>query len=215
MKKYIYHGSVDIIEQPAYGKGKLYNDYGQGFYCTENEELAKEWACTEGVDGYINLYEIDISELSVLNLSDEKYTILHWLTLLINHRDIRFSNPISKRSALWLNKNYYLDAQKYDIITGYRADDSYFSFARAFLSNQISLQQLEYALKPGKLGEQIVMKSPKAFGRMKFILADTVDNTIYYAKRRKRDEEARSLYLQEIDKLDAEGIYIQDLMRKG
>ena len=40
----IYHGSKDIIKIPLYGYGKKYNDYGLGFYCTENIELAKEWA---------------------------------------------------------------------------------------------------------------------------------------------------------------------------
>ena len=31
----LYHGSVDVIEKPEFGKGKKYNDYGLGFYCTE------------------------------------------------------------------------------------------------------------------------------------------------------------------------------------
>lgn len=39
----IYHGSKDKIEKPLYGKGKLHNDYGQGFYCTQDIEMAKEW----------------------------------------------------------------------------------------------------------------------------------------------------------------------------
>ncbi len=47
----LYHGSVEKIEKPVYGKGKKYNDYGLGFYCTEHIELAKEWSCNEGVDG--------------------------------------------------------------------------------------------------------------------------------------------------------------------
>ena len=60
MKKLtIFHGSPEIIEKPQFGKGKTYNDYGRGFYCTEHIELAKEWACTEDVDGFVNKYEID------------------------------------------------------------------------------------------------------------------------------------------------------------
>ena len=51
-KLILFHGSSNIVGQPVYGKGKKYNDYGQGFYCTRHIELAKEWACTEGVDGY-------------------------------------------------------------------------------------------------------------------------------------------------------------------
>ena len=43
MKKTVYHGSDHIIERPKYGYGKIYNDYGVGFYCTENQNMAKEW----------------------------------------------------------------------------------------------------------------------------------------------------------------------------
>lgn len=85
----IFHGSPEIREKPVYGLGKKYNDYGQGFYCTQNIELAKEWACTEGKDGYVNQYEIDLDALSILNLSDDEYTILHWLALLVAYRRIR------------------------------------------------------------------------------------------------------------------------------
>ena len=53
----IYHGSSEIVKQPVYGKGKPYNDYGIGFYCTEHLELAKEWACTKNIDGFVNEYE--------------------------------------------------------------------------------------------------------------------------------------------------------------
>ena len=48
----LYHGSTEIVKNPLYGNGKMYNDYGQGFYCTEEIELAKEWACTEDSDDY-------------------------------------------------------------------------------------------------------------------------------------------------------------------
>ena len=39
----IYHGSQKLIQQPVYGAGNVRNDYGLGFYCTENVDLAKEW----------------------------------------------------------------------------------------------------------------------------------------------------------------------------
>ena len=62
MSKFVlYHGSNKKIEKPIFGKGKVYNDYGQGFYCTEHIELAKEWSCNEGVDGFSNEYELDMS----------------------------------------------------------------------------------------------------------------------------------------------------------
>ena len=49
-----------------------------------------------------------------------------------------------------------------DLVIGYRADDSYFSFVKDFLNNRISLAQLQQALKLGTVGEQIVIKSQRA-----------------------------------------------------
>ena len=54
----IYHGSKDIIKQPEYGKGKPHNDYGLGFYCSEDIEMAKEWSCVEDHDGFANAQSI-------------------------------------------------------------------------------------------------------------------------------------------------------------
>lgn len=32
----IYHGSVNVVERPLFGAGKIHNDYGRGFYCKED-----------------------------------------------------------------------------------------------------------------------------------------------------------------------------------
>ena len=42
----LFHGSEFKIEKPHVGGGKITNDYGSGFYCTESEDLACEWAVT-------------------------------------------------------------------------------------------------------------------------------------------------------------------------
>ena len=42
---------------------------------------------------------------------------------------------------------------------GYRADDSYFSFASDFINGAISYRQLCNAMCLGKLGQQFVLKS--------------------------------------------------------
>lgn len=210
----LYHGSNKKIEKPLFGKGKVYNDYGQGFYCTEHIELAKEWSCNEGVDGFANKYELDTSDLKILNLSSEEYTILHWLALLVENRRFRVSTPIMRRGIQWLKSNFLVDISEYDLIIGYRADDSYFSFARAFISNEISLSQLSYAMKLGKLGEQYVLKSEKAFNQLTFKSAELADNTIYYARRKMRDDEARNNFLSELEKEDAGGIYMRDIIKE-
>lgn len=96
-----------------------------------------------------------------------------------------------------------------------RADDSYFSFARAFISNEISLSQLNYAMRLGKLGEQYVLKSEKAFQQIEFKTAELADNTIYYARRKIRDDEARNSFFAELEKEDLNGIYMRDIIREG
>ena len=78
MTKKIYHGSDHIIERPQYGVGKKNNDYGLGFYCTGELDMAKEWAVDFERDGYANCYEIDCSTLKILDLNDEQYCILHF-----------------------------------------------------------------------------------------------------------------------------------------
>lgn len=211
----LYHGSPEIIEHPEYGKGKAYNDYGKGFYCTEHIELAKEWACSEGVDGYANKYEIETDGLSILNLSAPEFTILNWLALLMLHRKGRMSTPLAVRGRDYLIENFLPKFEEYDAIVGYRADDSYFSFARSFVLNEISLKQLGYAMRLGKLGEQFVLKSKKAFDAIKFIDYTVADNSIYYYKRKARDDEARAAYCKELENEDLDGIFMRDIIREA
>lgn len=213
-KLILYHGSTEIIEKPVFGKGKAYNDYGQGFYCTEHLELAKEWACNENVDGYANRYEIETDGLNILKLSSDQYTILNWLALLMLHRQGRLSTPVSRRGRDYLIEHFLPDFEGYDAIIGYRADDSYFSFARSFVSNEISLRQLALAMKLGKLGEQFVLKSEKAFEAIRFLDYTVADNTIYYAKRKARDDEARLAYQREFEIEDLNGIFMRDIIRE-
>lgn len=212
-KLILYHGSSEIVRKPLYGTGRMHNDYGQGFYCTESLELAKEWACTENSNGYANEYELITDNLKILNLSDEKYNILHWLALLLDNRIIKVTTPIMKNSIEWLINNYYINVSEYDVIIGYRADDSYFAFARAFINNQISLKQLSYAMHLGKLGEQVVIKSEKAFDCIRFVDCFEADNLEYYIKRKKRDDDARIAFLKEMENEDKEGIYMRDILR--
>lgn len=56
----IFHGSEKIIETSISGQGKKNNDFGLGFYCTESEELAKEWAVSSLRDDFANRYTLDI-----------------------------------------------------------------------------------------------------------------------------------------------------------
>lgn len=80
----------------------------------------------------------------------------------------------------YLMENFDIDISDYDVIKGYRADDSYFSFAEDFLSNAISVSHLSRAMRLGKLGIQYVLVSQKAFDALHFVQADPVENSVYY-----------------------------------
>ncbi len=209
----IYHGSKEIISKPEYGKGKPYNDYGLGFYCTKHIELAKEWGCVENEDGFANEYEIEISGLKVLNLCSKEYSILNWMAILLENRSFTLNTPLSRKAQQFIIENYLPDYKGYDVIVGYRADDSYFSFAKAFVTNQITLDQLSNAMKLGKLGEQIVIKSKKAFDRLQFIQSHIAKNELYYVKKKSRDTHAREEYKRILEDESVTGLYIADIMR--
>lgn len=212
----VYHGSPKIIEKPVFGKGNPNNDYGLGFYCTENAELAKEWACSSETDGYANQYNIDLTDLSVLSLTGGEYHILNWLFVLLENRKFRIGGDIAKQAKKYIFKNFAVEYKGYDIIKGYRADDSYFSFANAFLNNTISVAQLEKAMVLGKLGEQIVVMSERAFGAIEFIDSTSAPKEIYFPKKLARDAAAREDFQKEKGRgsLLSEK-YVLDIIREG
>ena len=191
----IYHGSTEIVEVPVYGKGSDNNDYGKGFYCTESLELAKEWACPTIQDGFANQYEFDMTGLSVMYLNRDGYSILNWIAILLQNRIFPKRSPIARRASQYLLDGFLPDTTGYDVIWGYRADDSYFTYAKDFLNNTISVGQLARAMKLGELGEQIVLMSPRAFERIKFMKYEIADGSIYHNRRMERDERARRAYL--------------------
>ena len=212
----IYHGSPKVIESPVFGAGKVHNDYGRGFYCTEHVELAKEWACSSDNDGYANHYQLDRTGLTVLNLNTPDYNILNWLAILLENRKFNVAEGLPQRARAYILENFKVDYKRYDIIIGYRANDSYFSYAGDFVSGTLSLSDLSEAMRLGKLGEQVVLKSKKAFDALTFVEAIKAPRQEYFAKYRQRDEQARSKYRQIASKPLAENeIYVIDIIRNN
>ena len=210
----IYHGSEQVVEVPTFGLGRKNNDFGLGFYCTESEDLAKEWAVSSLRNGFANRYTLDTEYLNILNLNSPDYTILNWIAVLVEHRLFSIKTPVARRAKRYLIDNFGVNVNAYDLITGYRADDSYFDYAESFLNNGISVEQLARAMRLGKLGEQIVLKSKFAFDRIRYEGFDIAEKEKYYVLRKSRDDEANQLYLDMLEDSD-DGLYIQDIMRGG
>lgn len=211
----LYHGSTKVIEKPVLGLGNPKNDYGSGFYCTENQELAKEWASTEASDGFANSYELDFNGLRILYLNKKPYHILNWLAILLRNRTFLLSQGLPTDARDYVFESFLPKYEYYDVIVGYRADDSYFSFANAFLNNTISLEQLREAMYLGKLGEQVVIKSQKAFDALKYLRSAPVSSSQYYPKRQARDSQARDDFQRMKSQVSsADSVYMIDILRQ-
>ena len=210
----VYHGSKQIVEVPTFGLGRKNNDFGLGFYCTESIDLAKECAVSSLSDGFANRYTLDAEYLNILNLNSPDYTILNWMAVLVAHRLFSIKTPVARRAKQYLIEHFGMNVNAYGLIIGYRADDSYFDYAEAFLNNAITVEQLSRAMQLGKIGEQIVVKSKFSFSKIRYEGFEVAEKDMYYVFRKARDDEANQNYLNILEE-ETDGLYIQDIIRGG
>ena len=156
--------------------------------------MAKEWGVSIDRNGYANQYRIDCDGLQILDLNASGYNILHWLAVLLKNREFDTSTPLAFEAKEYLIRTFCPDYHSADIIIGYRADDSYFSFAADFINGAISYRQLSNAMRLGKLGKQIVVKSRQAFSRLEFLGYEIADAKEWYKKKAFRDQTTRRQY---------------------
>ena len=198
MEKHIYHGSEFSISEPIFGYGKPYNDYGVGFYCTEDETLSKEWAVAPDHDGYSNHYRLEMEGLSLLDLTKPPFGVLNWLAILLDNRIFDLENEDEEEARDYLLAHFLPKGYRdYDLIIGYRADDSYFAFAKDFLSGALTYRRLVKTMELGNLGTQIVLISKKAFDALTFVSSTKVKRSECLKRKMDRDLEARKEYRNE------------------
>ena len=114
---------------------------------------------------------------------------------MLENRHFDAQSPLAVEAKEYILNNFSVDYKDYDVIIGYRADDSYFSFAQDFLNGTISYRQLSNAMRLGNLGQQFVLKSKKAFEMIKFIDCQSADSDEWFSKKQNRDKSARKIIL--------------------
>lgn len=190
----IYHGSDHIVENPEYKKGKIKNDYGQGFYTTMVKERAEEWALLMGDTPFCNSYTLNLRGLNIIDL--DEYGPLAWIAEVLKNRGLGKREENYDDTINVFCNRYCVNLEKVDIIIGYRADDSYFRIIDSFISNQITIPEVINLFYKAKLGRQIFLKSKKSFNKehLEFIKGEKVSKEkLKYAQ--KNDKNARDIVI--------------------
>lgn len=211
MLRTIYHGSAQILRTPRFGSGTAGNDYGLGFYCTEDPSLAGEWAVGRGTDGFINRYTIETNGLHIINLNSPEFCILHWLAVLMNFREFDACTSGVYQAREYIRSNFAVDYQNCDGIIGFRADNSNFLFAQSFLDGEISYRQFNDAVRMSGTGRQFVIKSNRAFDRMLFYGYTVAHSRDYYPAGSSRDRIAMQRYATVLAK-GSGGLYVSQIV---
>ena len=191
----LYHGSTKVVQAPTLEQGRPRNDYGRGFYCTQDAELGREWACFDpDKDGFLNKYQLDTDGLVIQRLDASDLTALNWMAVLLEHRRLLRVRPLQEDLRCAFVSKYRVDLGAADVVIGPRADDTYTDYARMFLQGLITDLQLEKALELGGLGLQTVLKSKKAFKRLTFMDVERVSCATYGYSRAMRDRAATEAF---------------------
>ena len=173
MRKTIYHGSDRIVRAPGFGAGSASNDFGLGFYCCGQAGPAAEWAVSYDRNGFVSAYSIETDGLRIVNLCSTQYCALHWLYVIQSFREFGSSSPLAHRAKEYINRNFAVDHQGCDCMTGWRADNSCFALAQDFLEGRISYRSLSRALASDDANRQFVLKSNRAFERISYTGCET------------------------------------------
>ena len=208
----LFYGADKIIKSPIYGLGNPSNDYGLGLYLTPSLDAAKLWA-ERFQEGYVMTYEVDLDGLKVLTLDHAtEEDVLTWLALLAKNRFDKVDRIRYQTELDWLTRKFSIDLSSYDVVIGYRADDSYFAYSSGFIKGEVSMETLERAMIIGKLGLQYVLLSPTAFQHLRYLKSDKISQSGSYQEFRKQAlDEYHALRLNEDLFVNH---FIRDIMRK-
>ncbi len=124
-------------------------DFGKGFYMGTDSGQTLTLICDYEKSKFY-IVSVNLDELANIEVPAD----IDWAMLVAYNR-----GKMEKINGTSFSKKYRDMLLNKDLVIGSIADDSYFSFARSFVMNTISLKQLGNAMRLGKLGEQFVLKS--------------------------------------------------------
>jgi len=152
----VFHGTNLVIEQPKIINRFKTLDFGEGFYTTENENQAREFAvkvCERRsllLDPIVNCYEF--------NEDFDKYSVLKF----DSPNEKWFDFVIERRKGIVLKK-------KYDLIIGPVANDDVFGTIILYEAGQLDKESAIKKFKIKKLFNQIVFCNEFVLRNLTFV----------------------------------------------
>jgi hypothetical protein len=156
----LYHGSIEIVENPEIRIPSRSLDYGYGFYTTTSLKQAEDWVKRKlnanTPVGYVNIYEFDNNLIKSLKTLLFESPTEEWVDFVMNNRT---------------NKDFNHD---FDIVYGPVANDKVYAAFALYEGGIIDKQNLISELKAYKLVDQYLFHTDKALKTIKFIEAKQV-----------------------------------------
>ena len=136
--------------------------YHTNNYLFDNLDLAKEYSAANpsNTNAYVRKYELDLSNLKVLDFTE--HSVLSWLAEILKQRDADDSKRYRVLSKEFINK-YAIDTGSYDIIKGWIPNNH---ITKEFVRGNLDLDALNKLLSSNILGIQYHLNSQKTFDNL-------------------------------------------------
>lgn len=150
----IYHGSLEIVEQPQILEANRPLDFGTGFYTTSSLQQALRWVKLRMEQnnvskGYINIYEYSYKK--GLNIRRFQSANEAWVNFVHANRTMQGYN------------------HDYDIVIGPVANDNVYLSFNLYEAGIISKRELIRRLKTYKLVDQLLFHTEKSLETLEYI----------------------------------------------
>lgn len=179
----LYHIGFEEIRIPDVHYGRKNADFGQGFYLTDDKEFSYRWAKEKkGVDTILNIYELKLDGLTVRELK----------------RDMNWTEYI------YQNRTKIEDKYAEDVIIGPIANDIIYDVMGITTSGMIPRDIAMSLLLIGPEYKQIVLKTEKAVGNLKWISSEVLSKDTlekYHSKMQVEEEAYQELFSSELERM--------------
>lgn len=158
----LYHGSIEIVNNPEIRGGITFLDFGVGFYTTSSFEQAQRWAKIKMrrsnlEKGYVSVYEFDF-EKAVQELRVKRFPTadFEWFEFVVNNRKGIESDVFA------------------DLYIGPVADDNVYQSIRLFETGAYDAEYTVKRLKTEVLHDQWTFHTTEILQYLKFIEAKEI-----------------------------------------